>query len=387
MNDRRRKIAVLGATGSIGKSTASVIAEHPDLFQVTAIAAHSSVDEIIRQAKLFSPSVVALTGLSDVTDLQSQLGSETKVLTGENSLMEIATSDDVDILLCAIVGTAGIAPVLAAIECGKTIALASKEVMVSAGDLVNAALKKNPAAKLLPVDSEHSGVFQCLDGRDASEIHKIWLTASGGPFRTWTPEAIQNATLAQALAHPTWSMGRKITIDSASMMNKALEIVEARYLFGVSGKQIDVIINPQSVIHALVEFTDRTFVAQMATPDMRMPIAYALNYPQRTELAATTLDLAKMAKIELYAPDKAKFPSFDFAYAAIEAGGTLPGAMNAANEIAVERFVRNEIKFGDIWKIVGHVMDNWHNEPQSSFEQLSEADTLARIRASEYKVK
>ena len=383
---KKRRIALLGATGSIGRSATTVLHSNPDRFETVAVAARSSIEELAQTAlKLNAPWAVT-SDRQNFSALRKLLPENIRVSAGESELVDMAISDEVDIVLCAIIGTAGIRPVLAAIEAGKTIALASKEVMVSAGELVNAALKAHPEAKLLPVDSEHSGVFQCLAGRKQDEVDTIWLTASGGPFRTWNREKINNASLKDALAHPTWNMGRKITIDSASMMNKALELVEAKYLFQPYNAKLDVVIHPQSAIHALVEFTDGTMVAQCGYPDMKLPIAYALSYPRRLALPAPRLSLAKLGTMEFYSPDRKRFPAFDFADAALEAGGTLPCAMNAANEVAVERFCAGEINFGSIYTIIDKVMDNWHNEAQSSLEQLEAADAEARRKAMEVEV-
>ena len=379
-----KKVAVLGASGSIGKSAADVLRMNKERFAVTALAANCNIDELAKQAVEFSPRVAVTASAELLPRLAEKLPSGVRAAAGENELLDIARSSETDILLCAIVGTAGIKPVLAAIEAGKTVALASKEVLVAAGELVLAELKKHPEAKIIPVDSEHSGVFQLLAGRRADEISRVWLTASGGPFRTWNKSDIERATVADALAHPTWSMGRKITIDSASMMNKALELVEAKFLFGTPKEKLGVLIQPQSIVHAMVELNDGSFLTQCAAPDMRLPIAYALSFPERMPSAAEKLDLASLGRLEFFAPDRDKFPSFDFADAALDAGGTLPCAMNAANEVAVELFCEGRINFGTIWKIVGSVMENWKNSPQLSVEQLSEADAEARAKAREF---
>ena len=248
------------------------------------------------------------------------------------------------------------------------------------------AAAESPGGGIIPVDSEHSGVFQCLAGRRSDEIAKIWLTASGGPFRTWDREKIERASLQDALAHPTWNMGQKITIDSASMMNKALELVEAKYLFNTDADHLGVIVNPQSVIHALAELTDGSMIAQMSVPDMRLAIGYALAYPERPSKPGSRLDLSAVGKLELFAPDKEKFPSLQFADHALRAGGTMPAVMNAANEVAVERFCRGEINFGGIWKIVGAVIESMDAAPQQSLEQVLAADAEARVRAWQIKL-
>lgn len=383
---KKIRVALLGATGSIGRSTAAVLSFHANRFETTLVAARNSIDELAATAKELHAAIALTTDESRLSELKAALPQNISAEAGMEKLIEAVTSDQVDIVLCAIIGTAGIRPVLAAIEAGKTIALASKEVMVSAGDLVNTALKKNPAAKLIPVDSEHSGVFQCLAGRDPQEVDTIILTASGGPFRTWSAEKIANATVAEALAHPTWNMGRKITIDSASMMNKALELVEARYLFARYNAKLDVLVHPQSAVHALIGLNDGSLIAQCAIPDMKLPIAYALTYPERVALPVKKLSLADMGKLEFFAPDRNRFPAFDFADAALNGGGTLPCAMNAANEIAVERFCAGEINFGSIYRIIDKVMNEWHNEAQSDLEQLAAADEEARSKAREVRL-
>lgn len=379
----KKRIVLLGATGSIGQNSCAILAANPEHFETVAVAARSSLDGLAEAAVKLGAKVALTTDTALESELASRLPSSIKAASGMDELLNIVTSKEVDIVICAIIGTAGIRPVLAAIEAGKTIALASKEVMVAAGDLVNAALKAHPEAQLLPVDSEHSGVFQCLAGRRTDEVDTIWLTASGGPFRNWSAEKIANATVAEALAHPTWNMGRKITIDSASMMNKALELVEAKYLFAKYNAKLDVLVHPQSAVHALIELTDGSLIAQCGYPDMKLPIAYALSYPERLPFPGKRISLAELKTLEFFAPDRKKFPAFSFADAALEAGGTLPCAMNAANEIAVERFCRGEINFGSIYRIIDCVMSNWHNEAQASLEQLQIADTEARSKALE----
>ncbi|MBR7121757.1 MAG: 1-deoxy-D-xylulose-5-phosphate reductoisomerase [Lentisphaeria bacterium] len=375
------KVVVLGASGSIGRSAADVLAANKDRFAVHTLAARENLAELCRQTRLLAPENVITASELRFPELQQMIGSQTSVKCGMDAMIEAVQQDDVDTVLCAIVGTAGILPVLAALKAGKKVALASKEVLVLAGELVMQAAAES--GSIVPVDSEHSGVFQGLAGRQRSEIRKVWLTASGGPFRTWESERIRNATLSEALAHPTWSMGPKVTIDSASMMNKALELIEAKYLFNLTADQLDVVINPQSVVHALVELTDGSMLAQMSVPDMRLAIAYGLSYPERLEKPGSNLDLGKLAELKFYAPDRKKFPSLEFAGAALRAGGTLPAVMNAANEVAVERFCNGEIPFGTIWKIVGQVMEKSPVEPQISLEQVLHADAEARIRARE----
>ena len=379
----KKNVVVLGASGSIGTSAADVLAVSKDRFSVYALAAKNNIAELSRQAEMFSPEVVITASEEKYPELQRLIGNKSRVRCGMDAMIEAVEHPDVDIVLCAIIGTSGILPVLSALKAGKRVALASKEVLVLAGELVMKAVAESPGGGIVPVDSEHSGVFQCLAGRRADEISKIWLTASGGPFRTWDAEKIAHASLADALKHPTWTMGRKITIDSASMMNKALELVEAKYLFNADADKLKVIINPQSIVHAMVELSDGSMIAQMSAPDMRLAIAYGLSYPERLSESGKSLDLGKMAKLEFYEPDVKKFPSLEFADAALRAGGTLPAVMNAANEVAVERFCAGEIEFGGIYKIVGKVMESVTVEPQISLEQVLSADAEARAKARE----
>jgi len=380
-----QRVTVLGASGSIGKSTADVLAANPDKYSVYALAAKENIDELCRQSELFSPCQVITASEDKFPELQRRLAGKTQVLCGMDAMIAAATAPEVDIVLCAIIGTAGILPVLAALKAGKKVALASKEVLVLAGELVMKAAAESPGGMIVPVDSEHSGVFQCLAGRRNDEIRKVWLTASGGPFRTWEKEKIFHASLKDALAHPTWNMGRKITIDSASMMNKALELIEAKYLFNLDADRLGVVINPQSVVHALAELTDGSMLAQLSVPDMRLAIAYGLSYPERLDNPGSSMDLSKLAELKFFAPDPVKFPSLEFADAALRAGGTLPAVMNAANEVAVERFCAGEIEFGDIWRIVGSVMESVPVEGQESLEQLLAVDAKARSKAWQWR--
>ena len=377
----KKKVVVLGATGSIGKNAALELAAYADRFEVVGLAARSSIDELVRQAGIFSPREVVTTDPGRLEELKNKLPPGTKARCGEQALIDMVTAPDVDIVLCAIIGTSGIYPVLKALACGKRIALASKEVLCMAGELVMQAARRTPGAEIIPVDSEHAGLFQCLAGRRSDEISRLWLTASGGPFRSWTKEQISRASLADALKHPTWSMGVKITIDSASMMNKALELVEARYLFDVPGEKLGAVIEPHSIVHALAELADGSTIAQMAVPDMRLPIRYALSYPERLSGTPERFDFAALNKIEFIPVDEEKFPSLAFARHAIACGGTMPAVMNAANETAVERFRKGEIPFCGIWKIVEKTMDHHNAEPQTSMEQIENADREARIFA------
>ncbi len=381
-----KNVVVLGATGSIGRGAADVLSANSDRFSVYAVAAKNNIDELVRQNDLLHPQVVISAAEEKYPELRKKIPAGTSVEVGMQAMVDVVQQKEVDIVLCSIVGTAGILPVLAALKAGKRVALASKEVLVLAGELVMQAAADSPGGELIPVDSEHSGVFQAIAGRRRDEIAKIWLTASGGPFRNWKKEDIENASLSDALAHPTWNMGRKITIDSASMMNKALELIEAKYLFNVTPEQLGVVVNPQSAVHALAELTDGSMIAQLSAPDMRLAIGYALSYPERLSKPGSFMDLAAIGKLDFFAPDKEKFPSLRFADVALAAGGTMPAIMNAANEVAVERFCNGEISFGGIWKIVGKVMEQSCVEKQKTLEQILAADMEARKKVWEIKL-
>ena len=382
----KKNVVVLGATGSIGRGAADVLSANSDRFSVYAVAAKNNIDELVRQNDLLKPEVIITAAEEKYPVLRKNIPAETVVQAGMQAMVDVVQQKEVDIVLCSIVGTAGILPVLAALKAGKRVALASKEVLVLAGELVMQAAADSPGGELIPVDSEHSGVFQAIAGRRRDEIAKIWLTASGGPFRTWKKEDIEKASLSDALAHPTWNMGQKITIDSASMMNKALELIEAKYLFNVSSEQLGVVVNPQSAVHALAELTDGSMIAQLSAPDMRLAIGYALSYPERLSKPGSFMDLAAIGKLDFFAPDKEKFPSLRFADIALSAGGTMPAIMNAANEVAVERFCNGEIPFGGIWEIVGKVMEQSCVEKQKTLEQILAADMEARKKAWEIKL-
>lgn len=377
-----KRVAVLGATGSIGSSAALELAFHRDKFRTVAVAANKSIAKLAETAKLLGADTAITGDVSLEDELRKELsGSGIAAKSGEAALIETAEREDVDIVLCAIIGVAGIRPVISALRCGKTVALASKEVLCLAGELVMREAAKSPGGRIVPVDSEHSGVFQCLAGRDPEEISKLWLTASGGPFRTWKKEDIARATCSDALKHPTWSMGRKITIDSATMMNKALEVIEASYLFGVPQEKIGAVINPTSIVHAFIELTDGSVISQMSTPDMRLAIRYALSYPERLGGEVPRLDLGKTGKIEFEDIDDEKFPSIKLARTALAMGGTAPCVLNAANDVAVERFINGEITVPDIWKIITIVLESHTVEHPDTLERILEIDAEARLAA------
>ena len=378
----KKNVAVLGVTGSIGSSATLELISHKDKFNTVAVAANKSIGKLAQAAKTLGADTAVTSDVSLESELARELAdSGIAAKSGEAALVEIATRSDVDIVLCAIIGVAGIRPVISALRCGKTVALASKEVLCLAGELVMEEARKSPGGKLVPVDSEHSGVFQCLSGRNSDEISKIWLTASGGPFRTWKKEDIAKASCADALKHPTWSMGQKITIDSATMMNKALEVIEASYLFGVPQEKIGAVINPSSTVHAYIELNDGSVISQMSTPDMRLAIRYALSYPERLAGDVPRLDLGKLGRIEFEDIDNEKFPSILLARRALDMGGSAPCVLNAANDIAVQRFVNGEISLPDIWEIISIVLESHVVEHPDNLERILEIDAEARLAA------
>lgn len=377
-------VVILGATGSIGKSAARVLEALPGHFRVIGLVARNNTGELARQAALFRPRLTVTTAPERLDELKSALPSGLAAAAGDAPVLDLVTAPETDTVLCAIVGTGGLEPVIAALRAGKRVALASKEVMVMAGELIRRELAASPGGEIVPVDSEHSAIFQCLAGRPAREVKKLWLTASGGPFREWSAERIAAATLRDALAHPTWDMGPKVTIDSASLMNKALELIEARHLFNVPPERLKVVIHPQSLVHSMVELCDGSFIAQMSKPDMRFAIQYALTWPERaTEGGLPELDFARLVSLNFREPDRSRFPSLDFAYHAMHIGGTMTAAMNAANEVAVDKFRRGEIGFAAIWTIIEKTMSAHHTEPQSDLAAIRDADRRAREFASQ----
>ena len=374
-----RRIAILGSTGSIGTNACRVAAALSAQIQVTGLAAGKNSDLLIQQAKQFHTRTVVIQDETRKTEVEQALPG-CRVLTGPQGLIELVKSDDVDMILCSIVGTAGLLPVMEAIRSGKEIALASKEVMVMAGELVMGMVKEHKTT-LIPVDSEHSAIFQCLNSLDSSRAANLILTSSGGPFRKTPLEVMEKATFQQALAHPVWSMGQKITIDSATLMNKALEMVEAHFLFGCPEERIQVLVHPQSIIHSMVEFPDGVVLAQLGVPDMRFPIQYAFTWPDRVPGGLERLNLAKAGHLDFEEPDTVRFPALDLARRAIREGGTLPCVMNAANEAAFVRFKNGEIKFTDIVKIIKKTMNQHNIIRNASLDDILEADRAARAFA------
>jgi 1-deoxy-D-xylulose-5-phosphate reductoisomerase len=374
-----RKIAILGATGSVGKSALDLIERSPERFEVVAVTACTNAEALAGIARRTRAKLAVVADESRLGDLRERLaGSDCRVASAEAGLIEAAIGD-ADLVIAAIVGCAGLRPVMAAVEAGKTVALANKEALVTAGQLMTRAAQSS-GATLLPVDSEHNAIFQCLAGGRVDQVSKIILTASGGPFRTASAEFIAGATPAQAIAHPNWSMGAKISVDSATMMNKGLELIEARYLFGLPSSQIDVLIHPQSVVHSLVEFVDGSVLAQLGAPDMRIPIAYALAWPERMETPAQRLDLASIARLDFEIPDLTRFPALRLAREALEAGGAAPIVLNAANEVAVAGFLAGRLRFPEIAEFVERVLESTDFAAPASVEEVLEIDRETRSR-------
>ena len=354
----KRRIAILGSTGSIGRQALDVISQHKDLFEVELLTANNSSDLLIKQAIEFNANAVVICNESKYTEVAEALEPHyIKVFAGMKSVCDLVSGDNIDIVLTSMVGFSGLESTISAVKAGKTIALANKETLVAAGELVMSLAAKHKA-RILPVDSEHSAIFQCLMGSEGAEIEKIHLTASGGPFRTWSREDIAAATPAQALKHPNWSMGSKITIDSATMMNKGLEIIEARWLFGTGGDKINVVVHPESIIHSMVEYADGSVIAQMGHPDMREAIQFAFSYPYRLPLDNRKLNFAELGSMTFHAPDFEKFPGLRLAYQALEKGGNMACIMNAANEVAVAAYLEGRIGFYDITDIVEKCMND-----------------------------
>ncbi|OGV34335.1 MAG: 1-deoxy-D-xylulose-5-phosphate reductoisomerase [Lentisphaerae bacterium GWF2_45_14] len=377
---RKKRIVILGSTGSVGENAVKVAMRLSDRIEVVGIAAGKNVSRLADQAAYLNCRFAAIGNKDCYESLKKAVPPRCTALEGIEGLVEMATLPDVDMVLCSIVGTGGLIPVLKAIEAGKDIAIASKEVLVAAGKLVMEAVHRKKI-RFLPVDSEHSAIFQCLDGKKPEEISRIILTASGGPFRGSSFEEMEKATYSEALLHPTWNMGPKVTIDSATLVNKGLEVIEARWLFGIRPENIDVVIHPQSIIHSMVEFTDHTVLAQMSTPDMRFPIQYALTYPEKLPGGLAPLDFAKLGTFTFEKPDKERFPSLELAYHALYEGGTMPTVFNAANESAVARFKKGEIKFTEICKVIEKTMSAHKSLEELSLDAILSAEQWARETA------
>ena len=373
-----KKIGILGSTGSIGRQALEVIEALGDEYRVVAMSGHNNVELLGEQVRRFNPSYVGVTSVEDKNeagDVFGDYGGE--VFVGTGSLVEIAELDDIDVLITAVVGAAGLGAVLAAAKNGKTLAIANKEPLVIAGELLTKTAKENGAV-ILPVDSEHSAIFQAMQAGRADEVSKIILTASGGPFRGATAEEMKKVSLEDALAHPTWNMGPKITVDSATMMNKALEVIEAVWLFGVEVERIDVLVHPESIVHSLVEFVDGSVIAQLGRPDMALPIQYALTYPRRCKGVAEHLKLDELGKLTFEKPDRGVFRALSLGFEVAREGGSLPVVFNGANEAAVEEFLAGRIKFGMIVDLIEHCINKHEAKASVSLNELLEADAWAR---------
>jgi len=384
-----RLVSVLGSSGSIGVNTLDVIARHPDQFEVYALAANASVDILLAQCAAFTPRFAVMSDANAATQLQERLppSSTTIVRHGEAALADIVTAPEVDVVMAAIVGAAGLPSTLAAAHAGKTLLLANKESLVMGGHLLMQAVR-NSGAQLLPIDSEHNAIFQCMPVDTAGVpshrgVSKVLLTASGGPFRTWDWAQMEAATPDQACAHPNWSMGRKISVDSASLMNKGLELIEACWIFDLPAEQVDVVVHPQSIIHSLVQYLDGSVLAQLGNPDMRTPIAYGLGWPDRLASGVPPLDLVSTARLDFEAPDEAKFPCLRLAREAVSRGGTAMAVCNAANEVAVEAFLGGDIRFTDIPRVIEQTLCDVPIVEPTALSVVESADTDARVVARE----
>ncbi|NMB05089.1 MAG: 1-deoxy-D-xylulose-5-phosphate reductoisomerase [Bacteroidales bacterium] len=383
MEVKKRNIAILGSTGSIGRQALDVIASYPERFEAYALVANNSVELLIEQARRFLPEVVVIANESKYSQLREALSDlPIKVWCGSGAIEEIVRDEAIDMVLTAMVGFSGLKPTISAIAAGKTIALANKETLVVAGELITSlALEKRTA--VLPVDSEHSAIFQCLNGEGANPIEKILLTASGGPFRNFSSEQLRRVTRAQALAHPNWNMGEKVTIDSSTLMNKGFEMIEAKWLFGVEPSQIEVLVHPQSIIHSMVQFEDRSIIAQLGQPDMRMPIQYAFSYPERLRSNIPPVDFFTLSQLTFERPDREKFPNLTYAYEAIDKGGNMPCILNAANEVAVGMFLQERIGYTEMSHLIAETMQKATFLQSPSLDDYLQSDAETRTIISE----
>ncbi len=377
MEQAVKRLAILGSTGSIGSSTLAVVESHPEEFRVVALAAGSNLDRLAQQLRRFRPALVSVATEAAARALRERVDGVVEVSWGSEGLARVATYPEADLIVSALVGAAGMVPTLAAVQAGKDVALANKESLVTAGGLVMAAARRT-GARILPVDSEHSAVFQCLANGGRAGLRRVVLTASGGPFRTTPREDFAGITPAQALRHPTWNMGRKITIDSATLMNKGLEVIEARWLFDVQSTQVDVLVHPQSIVHSMVEYEDGSFLAQLGITDMRLPILYALRYPDRGPCTLPRLRLDEVGALTFEAVDREKFPCLGYAYQALEAGGTAPAVLNAANEVAVQQFLDGTIRFDQIPELIARALEDHPARPITSADDVLEVDRAVR---------
>ncbi|GIP27345.1 1-deoxy-D-xylulose 5-phosphate reductoisomerase 2 [Paenibacillus sp. J23TS9] len=376
-----KKISVLGSTGSVGTQTLDVVAKHSDHFQIEGLAAGTNTSLLLEQVRKFRPRKISVANRELAEQIKTEIPVGTEVFYGEQGLIEIAAGTDAEMVVTAVVGSLGLQSTLAAIEAGKTIGLANKETLVTAGHIVTA-LAQQKGVKLLPIDSEHSAIFQCLNGENRQDMTSLTLTASGGSFRDRTREELKQVTVEDALKHPNWSMGAKITIDSATMVNKGLEVIEAHWLFELPYEQIKVLLHPESIIHSFVEFKDTSIIAQLGNPDMRVPIQYALTYPERWESPSERLSLAQVGRINFAEMDFERFPCLRMAYECGKMGGTATTAFNAANEVAVARFLRREISFLQIEDIIERVLDQHHNISEPELAEIEDCDKRTRDTAA-----
>ena len=383
MNIQKKNIAILGSTGSIGTQALEVVAANPSLFDVYALTAGNNIDLLIQQTRQFLPEIVVIGNEKHYLDLKEALSDiPVKVFAGLDAIVQVAEMEPIDIVLTAMVGYAGLEPTISAAKAGKRIALANKETLVVAGDLIND-LCREYGTSIIPVDSEHSAIFQCLAGESTDSIEKLILTASGGPFRTFNLKALEGVTPAQALKHPNWDMGAKITVDSATMMNKGFEVIEAKWLFGVQPERIEVIVHPQSIIHSMVQFVDGSIKAQMGLPDMKLPIQYAFTYPERVQTNFPRMDFNLYPHFTFEKPDLERFRNLGFAYKAIEEGGNMPCILNAANEVVVEAFLKSQIGFLEMSDVIEFVMSNMVFIRKPTYEDYVKTDEEARLKAQE----
>ncbi|GHN00901.1 1-deoxy-D-xylulose 5-phosphate reductoisomerase [Cytophagales bacterium WSM2-2] len=381
--DSKKKIAILGSTGSIGTQALDVIQSHPDYFEVEVLTAQNNADLLIEQAKKFKPNAIVIANEDHYSKVKGALEStDVKVFAGENALASVVQMDSIDLVVTALVGFSGLRPTIKAIEAGKNIGLANKETLVVAGDLITK-LAKEKGVNIYPIDSEHSAIFQCIVGEFHNPIEKIFLTASGGPFRGRKREELKNVTKAQALKHPNWSMGAKVTIDSATLMNKGLEVIEARWLFGLKAEQIEVVVHPQSIIHSMVQFQDGSIKAQLGLPDMRLPIQFAMTYPERLPADFPRFDFSKYPSLTFEKPDTESFRNLALAFEALRRGGNAPCVLNAANEVAVAEFLSEKLGFLEMTHLVEQCLEKMHFIAQPNYEDYLQTDRETRIRAKE----
>lgn len=380
MPSGHQHIAILGATGSIGRNSLEVIRANPNRFRVSVLTTNRNIDLLEAQAREFRPSAVVVLDLERAGVLRSRLGDLTEVLSGPEGLEVVVRRDDVDVVISSLVGFAGVRPTAEAIRHRKRIALANKETLVAAGAFITGLVREN-GVELIPVDSEHSAILQCLAGEDPARVARLILTASGGPFRTTPPEEFARITVEQALRHPNWSMGHKITIDSATLMNKGLEVIEAHWLFGLPAERIDVVVHPQSIVHSMVEFVDGSVKAQLGLPDMKLPIQYALTHPDRLPMNGDRVSFPRLEQMTFFEPDRTRFPCLDLAYEALRSGGTMPAVLNASNEVAVAGFLDRALTFDRIVDVIRRTMDEHRPVVHPDLGDIVEADHWARRTA------